>query len=99
MKAVLLFRQRVELGAGIFKEIVIWRLPRRLPGSRHPYKYRLALIDAGACVLRYDNEAGKGDHRHIGDQEEPYEFTTIEQLLGDFETSIRRYLDGHPHHR
>ncbi len=99
IKVVLLFRQRVELGAGIFKEIVIWRLPRRLPGSRHPYKYRMALIDAGACVLRYDNEAGKGDHRHTGDQEEPYEFTTIEQLLGDFEASIRRYLDGHPHHR
>ncbi|HUZ63819.1 MAG TPA: DUF6516 family protein [Acetobacteraceae bacterium] len=99
MEAVLVFWQRVELGAGTFNEIVIWRLPRRLPGSDHPYKYRMALIEAGVCVLRYDNEAGKGDHRHVGDREEPYEFTTIEQLLGDFEASIRRYLDGHPHHR
>lgn len=23
----------------------------------------------GNCVLRYDNEAGKGDHKHIGDDE------------------------------
>ncbi len=50
-------------------------------------------------LLRYDNEAGKGDHRPIGDQEEPHELTAIGQLLGDFEASIRRYLDGHPHHR
>lgn len=99
MKAVLVFRQRVELGAGTFKEIVIWRLPRNLPGSDHPYKYRMALIEAGVCVLRYDNEAGKGDHRHVGDREESYVFTTIEQLLGDFDASVRRYLDGHTHHR
>ena len=59
----------------------------------------MAVIDAGACVLRYDNETGKWDHRHIGDQEEPYEFSMIEPLLGDFEANIRRYLDGHPHHR
>ena len=35
----------------------------------------------GVCVLRYDNEAGKGDHRHIGSEETPYTLTTIEQLL------------------
>ena len=99
MKAVLVFRQRVKLGAGTFKEIVIWRLPRNLPGSDHPYKYRMALIEAGMCVLRYDNEAGKGDHSHIGDREEAYGFTTIEQLLDDFDASVRRYLDGHTHHR
>lgn len=27
-------------------------------------KYSLARVADGACVLRYDNEAGKGDHRH-----------------------------------
>lgn len=59
----------------------------------------MALIDAGMCVLRYDNEAGEGDHRHIGRREEPYTFTTIEQLLDDFESSIRRYLDAHADHR
>lgn len=99
MRAVPVFRQRVELRDGTFTEIVIWRLPTQLSGSRHPYKYRMALIDAGACVLRYDNEAGKGDHCHIEDREEPYAFTTIERLLVDFEASVRRYLDAHADHR
>ena len=72
---------------------------RRLRGNHHPCKYRMAVIDAGACVLRYDNEAGKGDHRHVGDREESYEFATIEPLLGDSEANIRSYLDGRPHHR
>lgn len=99
MKAKLLFRQRVELRYGTFKEIIVWLLPRRLPGSSHPYKYRMALVDAGVCVLRYDNEVGKGDHRHVGNREEAYAFTTIERLREDFETSVGKYLDGHPHHR
>jgi hypothetical protein len=36
------------------------------------------------CVLRYDNEAGKGDHRHVGDVEVAYTFTTPAALLADF---------------
>jgi hypothetical protein len=78
---------------------VIWRLPRRLPGSKHRYKYRLALIDQAEFVLRYDNEAGKGDHRRIGTTETAYGFTTIEQSLADFDADTRSYLDAHPDHR
>jgi hypothetical protein len=52
--------------------------PAPARGSRHPYKYRMALVSQGLCVMRYDNEAGKGDHRHVGDHEEPYGFTTAE---------------------
>jgi len=44
----------------------------------------LVLARDGDCVLRYDNEAGKGDHRHVKDVEEPYEFTDPESLLADF---------------
>jgi hypothetical protein len=33
------------------------------------------------CVVRFDNEAGKGDHLHVGDQERPYVFTSTETLL------------------
>jgi hypothetical protein len=71
----------------------------QLPGSGHAYKYRMALIDKNVCVLRCDNEAGKGGHRQIGSREESYTFTTIERLFEDFEDSVRRYLDGHPDHR
>ena len=98
-EAALLIRRREVLRRGTFAEIVVWRLPRRLPGSAHGYKYRLALVDQGDCVLRYDNESGKGDHRHVGDREWPYTFVTIEQLLDDFDADARSYLDDHPDHR
>jgi hypothetical protein len=99
MKATLLVRRRERQRSGAFTEIVIWQLPRRLPGSEHRYKYRLALVDQEECVLRYDNESGKGDHRHQGSRETAYQFTTIEQLLEDFDADTRSYLDEHPHHR
>jgi Family of unknown function (DUF6516) len=67
-----------------FVEIVVWRTPQPVRGSRHSFKYRLALVRNGACVLRYDNEAGKGDHRHTGEREEAYPFRTPEALLADF---------------
>lgn len=65
MKATLLLRNRIELSDDCFVELVVWQLPRTLPGSVHSFKYRLALVSDQICVLRYDNEAGKGDHRHI----------------------------------
>jgi hypothetical protein len=84
MKAELLIDERHVLGIGSFVEIVVWRLPRPASGSLHPFKYRLALVADGKCLLRYDNEAGKGDHRHVGDTEGPYTFTTPDALLADF---------------
>ncbi len=72
-------------------EVVIWRLSDPLPGSRHPFKYRLYYGTAeGKCLLRYDNERGKGDHRHLGESEESYTFTTLRKLIEDFEADIER---------
>lgn len=87
MKATLLLRERVYLGTA-FVEMVIWRVPRHVPGSRHPFKYSLALVRDGVCLLRFDNEAGKGDHRHVGALEEPYDFSDIETLIRDFRAAI-----------
>lgn len=53
-------------------------------GSAHSLKYSLAYVVDGVCVLRYDNEAGKGDHRHVGAVETSYQFTSVSQLLKDF---------------
>ncbi len=80
----MLLRERHQLGADAFAELRIWRTPQPVRGSAHRYKYSLAYVVAEVCVLRYDNEAGKGDHKHIGDIETPYRFTTPEQLLADF---------------
>ena len=84
MTAELLIDERHVLDARAFVEIVVWRLPRRTRGSTHLFKYRLALVVDGVCVLRYDNEAGKGDHRHVRDAEKPYDFTDPDALLADF---------------
>ncbi len=45
--------------------------------------------------MRYDNESGKGDHRHVGDREEPYRFVSVEKLGRDFEADIEKYGGGH----
>ena len=92
MRAELLIDERYILSGDTFVEIVIWRLPRPARGSMHRLKYRLALVEHGVCVLRYDNEAGKGGHRHVGDVEEPYDFSSPDALLADFwaEVDARR---------
>lgn len=82
--ARLLLRERRIIAEDRFAEVVIWRLPRALPGSCHRFKYRLAFVVDEVCVLRFDNETGKGDHKHIHDIEVPYRFTTLEQLIEDF---------------
>jgi Family of unknown function (DUF6516) len=49
-----------------------------------PFGKALAYVVDGEWVLRYDNEAGKGDHRHMGTEEVPYVFVSVDQLLDDF---------------
>jgi hypothetical protein len=44
----------------------------------------LVYVVAGQCVIRYDNEAGKGDHKHTGAVATPYVFTMPAKLLADF---------------
>ena len=91
MKATLLWRERHVYDEHSFADLVIWKLPRRLRGSAHPFKYRLAYVVNGVCLLRYDNEEGKGDHRHmIGAPESPYGFSTLEQLVDDFFEHVER---------
>lgn len=79
-----LLDERHVLSETAFAELVVWRVPAPVRGSAHGFRYRLALVVKGECVLRYDNEAGKGDHRHFGKTERPYKFTNAEQLLADF---------------
>ena len=91
MKAIELVSTRITYSESAFAELVLWRLPKPIEGSPHGFKYRLAYVVRGECVLRYDNEAGKGDHRHFGGKERAYAFTTPEQLLADFQHDIARW--------
>ena len=90
MKAQLLLKQRFVMSEIAFAEIVIWQLQAPLDGSAHDFKYRLAYVVNNQCVLRYDNEAGKGNHVHINGQEVSYNFVSTEQLVEDFFAQIKR---------
>ena len=92
MKAELLMRERRVLAAG-FGEVVVWRVPAPLGGSIHDFKCRLAYIIDGVCVLRFDNEAGKGDHKHIGGVESALTFSDPDELLATFKAEIARWND------
>ena len=96
MKAVELISTRITYSESAFAELVLWRLPKPADGSLHKFKYRLAYVVRGNCVLRYDNEVGKGDHRHFGKKESVYVFTTPEQLIADFQNDIARWNHENP---
>ena len=91
MKAIVLLRTRVAFSETAFADLSIWKVPKPVKGSTHAFKYRLAYVVNGACVVRYDNEAGKGDHRHFGSEEKAYSFQTPEKLIDDFEHDMRRW--------
>jgi len=91
MKAVQLVRTRITYSESAFAELTLWQVPKPVAGSRHRFKYRLVYVVGGVCVLRYDNEGGKGDHRHVEGKESTYVFTTPEQLISDFQRDIARW--------
>ncbi len=91
MSAALIAKAKEFRDDGSIIEIVIWGLSEPLIPSTHSYKYRLYFGAAGVCRVRYDNERGKGDHRHRGEHEEDYHFTTLEQLLADFERDVNEW--------
>ena len=88
MNAEIMLNERHIVSENAFVEMVVWRLPSHPPGSHHRFKYRLAFVINGKCVLRYDNEAGKGDHKHDGEEEIPCLFTTPHALLNDFWNNV-----------
>ncbi|MFX2609528.1 toxin-antitoxin system TumE family protein [Enterobacter mori] len=71
-----------------FTSITVWAVDPSIRGSQHEYKYSLAYVVQGVCVMRYDNEAGKGDHKHIGDIEYPVSFSSLEDLINQFFTDV-----------
>ena len=88
MKAELIIRRRVAFEDGAVAEMVVWRVPAPVPPTTHGFKYRLAYVVRGRRVLGYDNERGKGDHRHVEDREEPFEFRSPEELIERFVAEI-----------
>ncbi len=89
IKAKQLHHSKIPISDGSIMEIVIWQLPYATEERQHGLKYRLNYsLPDGTCCVRYDNELNKGDHKHIGTNEQPYVFKSIEQLFTDFFSDI-----------
>jgi len=83
--------EKIVRDDGAIVELVIWQLPRATPDRPHALKYRLYFGRGGKCLVRYDNETGKGDHRHVRGRLMPYRFVSLTRLRRDFEADVRRY--------
>lgn len=86
--AILIENRRLDLHGGAIIQIKIWRLPAKTSERPHGLKYSLFYGRKGERIIEYDNETGKGDHRHYRDREEPYRFTTMEKLITDFWSDV-----------
>ena len=95
MVAQLLFRDKYVYADGAIREMVIWRLPHPDDERPHGLKYRLYYGYPGKPLVWYDNERGKGDHRHEGEHETRYTFVSVEQLIRDFKADIERLRGEH----
>ena len=93
MRAHLLLTAKNVADDGSITQIIVWELPAALEPCTHRYKYRLYYGADGVSRVRYDNELGKGDHRHVGGRQQPYSFTTVEQLLIDFERDCEQWSE------
>ena len=91
MTAELILKERHAVSAEAYVELVVWRLASPVEGCQHDFKYRLAFVVDRRSVVRYDNERGKGDHKHIGKDEVPYTFTTPQALLDDFGNDVENW--------
>ncbi len=91
MKATPLARTKEVRDDGSIVEVVIWELPEPLPPSPHSFKYRLFYGTPSEERVRYDNERGKADHRHVAGRELNYVFVSVDQLLDDFERDVQNW--------
>ena len=91
MDAKLLYRGKYIYSDGAIREMVLRQLPHKTEDRPHGLKYRLYYgLRDGTCLVRFDNESGKDDHKHAGSQEERYRFIDVETLVDDFLAEIEK---------
>jgi hypothetical protein len=93
-QAELIFEDKQVLEDGSIVEMRIWRVPAAVPPSAHTFKYSLFYGRPGEVAVLFDNERGKGDHRHIADVETTYRFETPERLIEDFKAAVEDARKG-----
>ena len=88
-KAILIHSSRLVFPDRAIVAQKIWKLPEPTRERPHGIKCRLYYGKDGERIIGYDNETGKGDHRHYRNKEEPYHFTSPQELLEDFWRDIK----------
>ena len=88
-KAILLFHDKAQYPDGAILEMTIWQIPLSTAERPHGLKYSLYYGRGGERIIGYDNETGKGDHRHYRAHEESYDFRGPEQLIADFLADVK----------
>jgi hypothetical protein len=95
MKGKLIYHEKFIYDDGAIREMVLWQLPNKTSDRPHGLKYRLYYgLSDGTCIVRYDNESGKGNHRHIKGKEKSYPFKDVETLVADFLAEIEKARKG-----
>jgi hypothetical protein len=69
--------------------IRVWLVPAPIPPSLHRFKYSFFFGRPGVRLVLFDNERGKGDHKHIREVESAYTFDCVEKLTEDFIAAVR----------
>ncbi|MGA9866972.1 MAG: DUF6516 family protein [Acetobacteraceae bacterium] len=92
-RATLIFRNRIDYPDGSYAVLRAWSVPEPVPPSAHGYKYSVVYIVRGERVIGYDNERGKGDHKHLRTGEVPYDFVSLRKLLDDFGNDVKKERD------
>jgi hypothetical protein len=75
---------------GSFLIIRVWQVVDPVPPSQHRFKYSFFYGRPGERLALFDNERGKGDHKHIGEVESAYVFESVEKLTADFMVEVKQ---------
>ncbi len=86
----LAFHDKSAYPDGSIIEMSIWELSSSVSGSKHTLKYSLFYGFPRKRIIGYDNERGKGDHKHIDEHEESYLFMSVDQLMADFLSDVAK---------
>ena len=93
-QATLIFEDRDVLADGSIIQMRIWHVPEPVPPSEYRFKYSLFFGHLGERIVLFDNERGKGDHKHIREVETSYEFLGPERLIADFIAAIETAIEA-----
>jgi len=75
---------------GYILRVRVREVPEPVPPSDNRYRCSCCYGRPDERSALYDNEKGKGGHRHCSAEQELYRFRSVEALIADFPADVRR---------